>query len=140
LELARDLYPNSPIPSDALFNMVGIDTSENQIYFHFTSLISPGISCFSLKPELLLDMMKVSSRGFIPKDAELEAICVHDNFSFMRFDVRSSKFPASDSNVLPLLQFRYEDREFFLLDSDKPEVIPERFFDDETDHLRSPLV
>ena len=107
LDLIRDTYANAPVPSDAQFYALGIDTTENYIQFFYYSLISPNVNCIKLKPELLLDLLKSQSHGIIPKDGELDSICVHTHFTIIRLDVYSNHFPALNVSEFPLIQLRY---------------------------------
>jgi len=114
LDLIRDTYPQSPVPSDALFQAVGVDREKNLIYFHFYSIISPQISCAAMQPQLLLDFLKGHAEGAIPLDAEMVGISVHNDLTLMRLDARSTKFDAIPNDATPVIEIRYEGGELLV--------------------------
>ena len=122
LFLIRDTYPNSPVPPDAQLFSIGIDREKNLISFHFYSVANPMVNCVQLPPPLLLNIVKAQSEGLIPFDAELKGMSVHEQFTWLRLEVYSNKFKDSDSKTMPLIQFRYENKERLVY---APETKPE---------------
>ena len=119
LELLRDTWGNVPVPSDAQFQGFGVQRkgADSYIEFYYTSLLDPINTCVTLKPQQLVDILKYWYDGCVPSDAEIKAVQINKYFTFIRLDVESGKFGASDAANIPLMHLRYEGGQLFTSDS-----------------------
>ena len=123
-ELLRDTWHNAPIPPDAQFEAVSIEKSgaDSFICFYYStseskkliivgpqgSDFNPMSHCISLKPQMLVDILKYWFHGDVPNDAEPTAFYINQFFNSLCIEVASDKFPNSDASKMPMIHLTYD--------------------------------
>ena len=118
ISLLHDTQPSLPIPMDAKHEGIGIndDGIDSKIEFHFTSHTSPNTTCFAVKPELFFKILVDLADGLLPMDSELDGIEISTRFTVIMLRVKSSHWPASLNNEIPLYHLRYDLGRLVLVD------------------------
>ena len=114
IEAIQRAWENVPIPPDAIFKAIRIsDGSDAVVEIYYTTLLDPLNHCFTIKPKTLLKVLAYWMDGWIPGDAELKAICVHPQFTIIRMDIQSDRFPSRNDLRIPMMHFRMESGELY---------------------------
>lgn len=141
-ELLRDTWDNIPIPNDARFEAVSIESVGHGSYICFyystdtvnreklivkpsDANLSPLGHCVSFKPQTLVNILKYWFDGMVPSDAEATSFYINKMFSLLCIEVSSDKWPSSDALKMPMLHLTYDGERMFLL-NDKGEQRAEK--------------
>lgn len=110
LDFFHDVLLSSPIPFDAMFEMLEVDDkgADSEIAFYFTSVINPLENCVRFNVQHFFKLLKANADGLIPLDAELDGIEASSVFTVILLRIKSNHFPTHAGNELPIAHLRYE--------------------------------
>lgn len=121
LALLHDTQGGLPIPKDAEFKGIGMDDAgvDSSIKFFFTSVAAPDLTCMAFKPETFFSILVNMADGLLPLDSELDGIEISHRFTVILLRVKSSHWPATISESIPLYHLRYDLGRLLLVDPSK---------------------
>ena len=121
LALLHDTQPGIPLPKDAEFKGIGLDDAgvDSLIQFYFKSLAAPDMTCFQMKPQQFFALLVNLSDGLLPLDSELDGIEISNRFTVILLRVKSSHWPPTTEEKMPLYHLRYELGRMLLVDPSK---------------------